>query len=69
VTSVKYEVIATIGVVESTEPWSTPKDKFRHENKGSFSTLEEAEARAHEVETEYANRGWRYYEQHIIDVE
>jgi hypothetical protein len=66
---VQYAVIATIGVVDSTEPWSTPKDKFTRENKGTFSTAEEAEACAHDVDTEYANRGWRYYDKHIIEIE
>jgi hypothetical protein len=66
---VQYDVVATIGVVENTNPWSTPEDKFKRDNKGTFSTAGEAEARAHDIDTEYANRGWRYFDRHIIEIE
>jgi hypothetical protein len=57
---VKYAAETVVGIVESTEPWSTPKDKQDRNPVGEFKTVEEAEARADELEAAYADRGWHY---------
>jgi hypothetical protein len=54
---------ASLGVVEQLDPFK-PSERFRTmPYQHVFNTLEEAEARGDELEREYRDRGWHYYDE------
>jgi hypothetical protein len=58
---VKYTVETVHGIVEETQPtYKSPRDTHEHKPMGEFNTLDEAEALADALETEYAECGWHY---------
>jgi hypothetical protein len=59
----KYHFSAIVVVVEQLAPFK-PSERLRTvPYQHVFNTLEEAEARGDELEREYLDRGWHYYDE------